>query len=137
MIEDIQFHSLAVKINVFVKILLISVGASLGALCRYYLEQIIHTPLAVWIINTSSCFLMGLGVGFLLASSWGVGNKAAFHLLVLYGFAGGYATFAHYIFYCVDYLQKGQMMMSVMYMVTSVAVGLAFMALGLWTGSKI
>lgn len=119
------------------KLLYIVIGASLGACCRYGLEELLHSSLAVWLINTSSCLLMGFGVGYLMASTMPSLHKETFHLLLLTGFAGGYATFAHYIFYCVEYFYKGQLMLSFIYTVTSLVVGVGCMVLGLWLGGKL
>lgn len=124
-------------VAIWLKLLLIAVGATVGAWCRWGMEQLIHSSLAVWIINASSCLIMGLIAGFLLTCSWSQGHKDAAHLLLLYGFVGGYATFAHYIFYCVDYFKDGQLAMSAIYFVSSLVVGMGLMVLGLWIGSKV
>lgn len=124
-------------IPLWLKLLLIASGASLGAWARYFMEQAVSTALAVWIINVSSCFIMGLCASYLIVSPWGIAHKEGFHLLLLYGFVGGYATFAHYIYYVVEYFKWGHASLSAIYMATSVVAGLATMIAGMWVGSKL
>lgn len=120
-----------------VKLLLIAGGASLGAICRYLMEHAMDTAVAVWVINVSSCFLMGFIFAWIMGSDWAEAHRQGAHVLLLTGFVGGYATFAHYVFYCVDYFKSGHLGLSALYLVTSVAAGLLFMAAGLWLGSKV
>lgn len=121
---------------IWIKLSLMAVGATLGAWARYYLEQMMHSGWSVWVINTASCFLMGLLVGFLTVSSWGTAHKEGFHLLLLYGFVGGFATFAHFVFWCVEYFRQGEITLSTIYFATSLLAGFVCMLFGLWLGTK-
>lgn len=121
----------------WLKMVVIAAGAVAGAYARYFLEEWMKSGWAVWIINSFACLLMGVVLGYLSVCAWSQEHKDLFHLLVLTGFAGGFATFAHYIYYCVEYFKAGQAFLSFVYFATSLVAGFAFLLGGYWLGERL
>jgi len=95
---------------VFKSILVISLGASLGALLRWWLGLALNSlfptvPPGTLVANVAGGYLVGLAIAFFatyaaLAPEW--------RLLVITGFCGGLTTFSTFSAEIVTLLQQGR-----------------------------
>jgi fluoride exporter len=120
--------------------LIISVGAILGANCRYWLGgwavQRFGTafPYGNLIINLSGSFILGLFMTlvterFLVNPQW--------RLLVAIGFLGSYTTFSSYTYESISLVLNGQFWLGLLNLFgSSLLGGLAALA-GVWLGRLI
>src|SRR5207245_2612078 len=92
-------------------VLLISLGAILGANLRYFLAQYVTRlvpttfPLGTLIINISASFILGF---FLIWTSERVLADPRWRILIAVGFCGGYSTYSSYAFETFALFEKGQ-----------------------------
>ncbi len=99
------------------KILLISLGAIVGANLRYFVAQYVsrivpsNFPYGTLVINISASFVLGL---FLIWTSERVLADPRWRLLVAVGFCGGYSTYSSYAFETFALFEAGQWVSSAM-----------------------
>ncbi len=121
-------------------ILIISLGAVLGANCRYWLggwavERFGTTfPYGNLIINLSGSFILGLFMTlftdrFLVDPYWRV--------LVAIGFLGSYTTFSSYTYESVNLMLNGQYGVGLLNLFGSSFLGGLAVLLGIWLGRLI
>jgi fluoride exporter len=116
-----------------VNYLMVFIGGSLGAVCRYALsiqtKRIISTefPLATFLINLSGSFLLGL----LLASHTGI----LLQLFLGTGFLGGFTTFSTFQVENATLFRKGNYGTLLLYVTLSVGMCIAFAFLGFRLGN--
>jgi CrcB protein len=116
------------------------VGGFAGAIARYWLGGFVtqrlglRFPYGTFMINISGCFLIGLLMHLLT-------ERAALNINWLYvvviGFIGAYTTFSTFEYETFRAIQEGQALMAVLYVVSSVAVGLMSVWAGLMLGKVI
>jgi CrcB protein len=91
-------------------VLLISLGAILGANLRYFVAQYIARlapstfPLGTLLINISASFVLGF---FLIWTSEKVLADPRWRLVIAVGFCGGYSTYSSFAFETFALLEKG------------------------------
>lgn len=110
----------------------IAVGGALGALARYGLSRVIHTPpdgfpRATFAINLAGAFVLG---GFLTIVH--VRHVAARYARPLFaiGFLGAFTTFSTMAVETVTLVKDGHAWLGVSYLVMSVLAGLFTCSLG-------
>ncbi len=92
-------------------ILLISLGAIVGANLRYFIAQVASRlipssfPYGTLAINLSASFILGL---FLTWTSERVLVDPRWRLLIAVGFCGGYSTYSSYAYETFALFEKGQ-----------------------------
>ncbi|MFL2731815.1 MAG: fluoride efflux transporter FluC [Gammaproteobacteria bacterium] len=75
-----------------INLLLVGIGGSLGAMCRYALTEFIHKyiptnfPSGTFFVNLIGCFLIGVFVGYYMQ------NKDSIYFLFIIGFLGSFTT---------------------------------------------
>ena len=74
---------------------LVFLGGGLGSMCRYGISHLLNVyqlqfPLATFLANVLSCFVLGFMVGLNLKG--GVGME--YRMLIMTGFCGGFSTFS-------------------------------------------
>ncbi|MGI0481284.1 fluoride efflux transporter CrcB [Geminocystis sp. CENA526] len=112
--------------------LLISLGAILGALSRYYLtiyfaDYSKHFPFGTFFINISGCFFIGI-FAFLVQESI---VSSPFQLLFVTGFLGSYTTFSTYILESSKLWKNSQKNHSLLYGIGSVFIGILALEIGI------
>src|ERR1700687_2008038 len=93
-------------------VLLISVGAILGANLRYFLAQYVARlipssfPLGTLIINITASFILGF---FLIWTSERVLADPRWRMFIAVGFCATYSTYSSYAFETFALFEKGQL----------------------------
>lgn len=92
-------------------ILLISIGAILGANLRYFVAQYVarlissNLPYGTLLINVTGSFVLGL---FLVWTTERVLADPRWRLMIAVGFCGGYTTFSSYAYETFALFENGQ-----------------------------
>jgi CrcB protein len=114
-------------------VLLISLGAIIGANLRYFVAQYVTTllpssfPFGTLIINISASFVLGL---FLIWTSERVLADPRWRLLMAVGFCGGYSTYSSYAFETFALFEKGQLSFAVLNILATNTICFIAVALG-------
>jgi CrcB protein len=122
------------------KYLLVGVGGAAGAIARYWVGGFVtqhlglRFPFGTFAINISGCLLIGFFMHLLT-------GRAALDLNWLYvvviGFIGAYTTFSTFEYETLRALQDGQFAMGLLYVGTSIVVGLVAVWAGLTLGKVV
>lgn len=106
--------------------ILVGFGGFFGALIRFYIgKNIVSTyPWATFIINCSGSFALGFLYG-LQPTEW-------LWQLIGIGFLGAYTTFSTFGFEVLQLLEKQQWLHAIVYIFSSVIIGILCAALGLF-----
>ncbi len=110
-------------------ILFIGLGGAFGSILRYligfYILKYFPTisNLGTLIVNILACFLVGIFVGISLQN-----NQILYKLLLITGFCGGFSTFSAFAFENIQFINKGEYLMAMVYIGLSLFFG--FMAVG-------
>ncbi len=108
-------------------VLLIGLGGFLGTIARYLTGQLIFRqvtpsfPYSTLIVNLFGCFLIGLIYGWfekqhLATNDW--------KLMLTAGFCGGFTTFSAFSIENIQLLRDGHFGMSILYIFSSILLGL-------------
>jgi fluoride exporter len=120
-------------------LLLVMIGAAIGAPTRWLLDQAVSTrssgvfPLGTWTINISGSLLLGL---VLAANAFGPAPLAIVALLGT-GFCGGFTTFSTFGFETIRLVESGSGLEAGINVVSSLAVGLLAAVAGWYVGQAI
>lgn len=113
--------------------MLVGLGAALGAVTRYLLDQAVTRRLATafpagtWLINVTGSFLLGFLTG--LAGHHGLSPQVV--AVVGSGVCGGYTTFSTFTYESVRLTEDGAGLVALGNLAASLAAGLVAAALGL------
>ncbi len=114
-------------------VLLISLGAIIGANLRYFVAQYVAQlipssfPLGTLIINISASFLLGF---FLIWTSERVLADPRWRLFFAVGFCATYSTYSSYAFETFALFEKGQFMLAALNILVSNVVCFVAVVLG-------
>lgn len=117
----------------------VGIGGALGAMIRYLVGKWIMNktttlfPLGTWLINISGSFSLGILVALHMNSS----INEWLWLLLGVGFLGAYTTFSTFGYEVLQLLQNKLQSYAIVYVVTSVVLGILFAFLGAWIGQII
>lgn len=98
-------------------VLLISIGAIIGANLRYFVAQYVAKlttssfPLGTLVINISASFILGF---FLIWTSERVLADPRWRMLIAIGFCATYSTYSSYAFETFALFEKGQFGLAVL-----------------------
>ena len=115
-------------------ILIVGIGSFIGGICRYLLSTLIQArvisefPYATLTVNLVGCFVIGCLFG--LAERWQLGIE--WRLLLVTGLLGGFTTFSAFSVETFHLIKTGHAWMAIVYVLTSVLVGLCLTGLGAW-----
>lgn len=118
------------------RILIVTLGAGLGGVCRYLLQGWIldrtgPSILALFVINVSGSFLLGLVTTLAVERDL---INADIRLLLTTGFLGGYTTFSSWMLESFQLLEAGTIIRASVNVLGSAAVGLIGVYLGIVAG---
>ena len=115
------------------KYLLIALGGALGSVARYWVGTSasdrlgIRFPYGTLIVNLSACLLIGLSMEILNRHT---NVNPAFRYLIPIGFIGAYSTFSTFEWEMFSNLNSGAFWIALLYVATSLVLGLVAVALG-------
>lgn len=119
------------------KILLISIGAMLGANARYWISDWVAQrwgttfPYGTFLVNITGSLLIGLFISltterFIVDPRW--------RFLFVVGFLGAYTTFSTYTLECLTLFERGQWLLGLFNVLGSVVVGFIAVGTGMFLG---
>lgn len=114
-------------------ILAVFIGGGLGSASRYLVGKLANAagaasfPLGTFVVNAVGCFL----IGFLFAAFEERAVPTELRLLTITGFLGGFTTFSSFGLETVNLLKGGETGLALANVALSVALGLAFVVLGM------
>ena len=113
-------------------ILVVGSGSFLGGAARYLVSLVMKNtgkgfPWATLLVNVAGCLLIGLIWGWLSRTSQMNSNLALF---LTVGLCGGFTTFSTFSKEALVLLQNGNVWVFVGYVLASVVLGIAFVAVG-------
>ena len=118
--------------DIIKNITVVGAGSFIGGAARYLVSLAMKNagkvfPWATLVVNVAGCFLIGLLWGWLSRTSQMEGNLALF---LTVGICGGFTTFSTFSKEALLLLQNGNVWGFVGYILASVVVGVAFVAVG-------
>ncbi len=110
---------------------IVFVGGGLGSVVRFGLTNYfsaINTkfPIATFLSNLVSCFLLGYFLGLSEADKLSVQRMA----LLMVGFCGGFSTFSTFSMENIKLVQEGNLFLALAYTLLSVLLGCLLVYLG-------
>ena len=122
------------------KYVVVGIGGCLGSILRFWLGNYVGSkmgtrfPYGTFVINITGSFLIGLVFAFLTErSQW----SPYWRYLIPIGFIGGYTTFSSFEFETLRTIQEGQFGIGLLYVMSSVVLGLAAVWGGLVAGRAL
>jgi len=114
--------------------LLVFLGGGIGSLLRYIVSRTFNTYfqhfyLGTFLVNIIGCLIIGLVMGISFKSNLLSQNQT---LLLTTGFSGGFTTFSTFALENQTLLKSGEILHFSFYTITSIAVGIFAVILGLW-----
>ena len=116
-------------------ILLVGAGGFIGSIARYLLSGWVlhHTlggkfPWSTFVVNVLGCLLIGVLSGMIERLEW---FTPQMRLLLLTGLLGGFTTFSAFGLETVFLLRRGEVLITVAYALSSVAVCVTAVWVGL------
>jgi len=115
-------------------LLFVALGGAIGSVARFKLSMLLlqaavnwRFPLGTFAVNVCGCFFIGLLVALAEKYQWGNGDT---RLFLITGLLGGFTTFSAFGLETFLLLKRGEIMTAIGYVLLSVIIGLAFLALG-------
>ena len=122
------------------KILAVATGGALGAVARYVINNSflafvsLSFPLPTFLINITGSLLIGF-ILTLAAEKVEIGENLKLFLSV--GFLGAYTTFSTFEFETFQLIRERQSATALLYVLSSVAIGLGGVLFGVWLARKL
>ncbi|MGB5237754.1 MAG: fluoride efflux transporter CrcB [Flavobacteriaceae bacterium] len=116
------------------QILLVFLGGGFGSSLRFLISKFSNDYfnsfyLGTFIVNIIGCLIMGLVLGFSFKNTSLNQNQT---LLLGTGFCGGFTTFSAFASENHNLFKSGELLQFSVYTFSSIAIGIAAIALGLW-----
>jgi CrcB protein len=115
--------------------LLVGLGGAIGAMLRYGAGVSLGSlangfPVATFAVNLAGSIAMGLLIGILAKTTPQYQNEIRLFLAV--GIFGGFTTFSSFSLDAFSLLERGDYLLAGLYVLGSVALGIAGLAMGLF-----
>ena len=111
--------------------LLVAIGSALGGVSRYWLSSLMNGsagfPWGTFSVNVLGSLAIGVLSGWLAHST---GNVASIRAFAVVGFCGGFTTFSTFSNESFKMLENGQFGIMSLYVLGSVAAGIAAVWIG-------
>ena len=113
----------------------VAIGGALGCCARLGVNQLVHErygqafPLATLLINVSGCLIMGFIFFYTLEK---ISLSPVLRLAIITGGLGGFTTFSAFGIETLLMVEDGKTGYAVVYVVSSVLLGIAAVFLGAW-----
>ena len=115
------------------KYFFIALGGALGSVMRYFVGTSVgdrlgtRFPFGTLVVNISACLIVGLSLEILNRHT---NVNAAVRYLIPIGFIGAYSTFSTFEWEIFSNLSSGAFWIAILYVATSLVLGLIAVALG-------
>jgi len=116
------------------ELFLVAIGGALGSIGRYKISTWVladtllwRFPLGTFLVNIIGCLLIGVLGGLAVKHEW---LSQDIRLLLITGVLGGFTTFSAFGLETFYLIRKGEVLIAVSYVVSSVLVGLLMVWLG-------
>ena len=115
-------------------VLIVGLGSFAGGILRYLLSAAVQGktagdfPYGTLTVNLIGCFVIGCLFGLAEKWQWGI----EWRLLLITGLIGGFTTFSAFSIETFHLIKSGQTIMAVVYVLSSVLIGLGLTASGVW-----
>jgi fluoride exporter len=122
------------------KILIVAMGGSLGSVARYIGVKTIDShfnaqfPAGTFSVNILGSFIIGVVYAIVARKT---GGSESWLLFLGTGFCGGFTTFSAFAFENVSLINQRLPMTSVIYIISSVALGLLAVIAGMALGKNV
>jgi CrcB protein len=119
---------------------LVMIGGAIGAGFRYHISSVAlrHMgpgfPVGTWMINLLGGLAMGIVAGIVARGDIGAEQ---FRLFVGVGILGGFTTFSAFSLETFEMLTRGENLLALAYVVSSVAGSILLVMAGLWLSRGI
>ncbi len=114
----------------------VGLGGFLGTIVRYGINVVLKSPnfpVSTFLANLLGCIIIGLIVG--LAQKIAIADNVKLFLTT--GFCGGFTTFSAFALENQKMITSGQISQALLYMLSSVILGLICVYAGIMIGEKL
>ncbi len=117
------------------EVFFVAIGGAIGSASRYLVDRIYGLstfPMATLTVNLVGAFVLGLLVGW-------IGDRVApgLRLALFTGLLGGFTTFSTFALETSVLIRSGNSASAIVYLVVSIAAGVALAAFGLLAGESL
>jgi CrcB protein len=121
------------------ELLWVGAGSCLGGMARYGVSLLLRSasggfPWGTFVVNVAGCLLIGLLWGW---SSRQGSMPASVNLFLSVGLCGGFTTFSTFSKESLSFLQSSQLSSFLLYVLLSLLLGIAAVALGWRIGHSV
>jgi len=115
-------------------ILLVGLGGAVGSILRYltgyFMTKVSSSafPMGTFLANIVGCFIIGMVYGLAQRYGW---FSDTWRLLLATGFCGGYTTFSAFAFENLSLMQSQQINTLIIYIISSLILGILAVFLGM------
>lgn len=121
--------------------LYIAIGGALGSMARYAVSTwggqtfvFVKFPIGTWLVNLLGCLIAGVLAG--LGEKYQLFSNET-RLFVFTGLMGGFTTFSAFGLETIQLIRRGDVAIALLYVLSSVLLGIILLGLGFYFSQKI